>query len=58
MKITDLRYRAQLLRQVQRAQAMRIEALLYKGPEREYLGVLQGLADATVELIFLRDLLE
>ena len=58
MQVTDLKERSILIRQTQRAQKLRLEALLYKGQEREHLGVMQGLADATIELILLRDLLE
>lgn len=52
-----MKQRGELLRQAQRAQRLFISALLYTGPELEYLGLAQGLADSYCELMILRDLL-
>ena len=52
-----MRERAAILRHMQRAQRLYVMALVYRGPEREYLGVAQGLADAYCELQILRELL-
>lgn len=42
----------------QRAQRMFFSCLFARGPEREYLGTVQGLADAYCELQILKTLLE
>ena len=38
-----------------RAEQLYLSALSYVGPEKEYLGLLQGLSDAWCELMILRD---
>lgn len=49
-KAVILENRNELLRQAKRTQYLFLSALLYKGPEKEYLGLIQGLADAYCEL--------
>ena len=50
-----MRERAVYLRQLQRAQKLYITAMVYKGGEREYLGVVQGLSDAYCEVKILQE---
>lgn len=50
--------RAQLIRETQRAQAMYLTVYLWKSEEKEYLAVMQGLADTYCELQILAGLLE
>jgi hypothetical protein len=49
---------AKLLKQLQRAQFLYCSAYLYHGPEKEYLGLIQGLADAYCEILMLQHLLK